>query len=225
MTHFYNVFIANLTCNNLKASLSAALQSFTVLSLSGPMTTYLLTRRYSLSLITTARTFTSVIEISSTVVFPIAVSLLSRVMRDPISIIGFMGISWQVVLLIPTFIALVLVPTTSEDPASSFPLLTVFIFLFLGLSRLGNWVHNISVQQIVQTRVPAKSRVEFSGVEMTFISGAEIGRWACAAIWAKPEEFKGIALGGLVGAILCWILFTAWFAKLKLRQQAHSRPR
>ena len=187
------------------------------------MTTYLLTRHYSLSLITTARTFTSAIEISSTLLFPLAISALTPLLRDPISSLALLGISWQLVLLIPTCIALLLVPTTSADPASSFPFLTVCIFLFLGISRLGNWVHNLAVQQIVQTQVPARKRVEFSGVEMTFVSGAEIGRWACAAVWGRPDEFKGVAVMGLVSAIVCWGLYFGWFLKRELRYRSYRR--
>ncbi len=196
------------------ASLSAALQSFSVLSLSGPMTTYLLNRQYSLSIITTARTSISVIEIGSTLIFPVAASFLQRhpsaLLPDSMATLGLSGVTFQVALLIPCFVALLLVPTGVEDPAAAFPGFTVLIFVFLGLSRLGHWTHNMAVQQIVQTRVPVAHRVGFSGVEMTFVSGAEIGRWASTAVWSTESAFKGVAAAGLGSVVLIWALFTAW---------------
>ncbi|KAK3375422.1 hypothetical protein B0H63DRAFT_278860 [Podospora didyma] len=195
------------------ASLSTALQSFSVLSLSGPMTTYLLTRNYSLSLITTARTAISAIEIGSTLIFPLATSFLIPRVRSPMAVLGLSGVTLQLALLIPCFIALVSVPTADNaplDPAAAFPGYTVLIFVFLGLSRLGHWTHNMAVQQIAQTHVSAQQRVEFSGVEMTFVSAAEILRWASAAVWNRPSEFKGVAAGGLGSVVVIWGLFAAF---------------
>jgi len=207
---------------NITASLSAALQSFSVLSLSGPMTTYLLTRHYSLSLITTARTAISVLEIGSTLVFPAAAAVLTAhpvwFVPDAMAALGLGGVTLQLALLAPCFAALVLVPVDLDpdtDPAATFPLLTVLIFVFLGLSRLGHWTHNMAVQQIAQTRVPARHRVEFSGVEMTFVSAAEIGRWASSAVWSQPRDFKGVAAAGLASVVVCWTLFAVWVVKMR----------
>ncbi|KAK3944312.1 Ferroporti-1 [Diplogelasinospora grovesii] len=215
------------------ASISSALQSFSVLSLSGPMTTYLLTRHYSLPLITAARTAISVIEIASTLIFPLAAgtTLLRRQAKaDPMAVLGLSGVTFQLALLTPCFVALLLVPvptdsTTTKDPASAFPLYTTLIFVFLGLSRLGHWTHNMAVQQIVQTRVPAAQRVEFSGVEMTFVSAAEIGRWGTAAIWSRPEQFKGVAAGGLVSVLVIWGLFTTWVVLSRHQQQKKRKEK
>lgn len=196
------------------ASLSAALQSFSVLSLSGPMTTYLLTRHYSLSLITSARTAISAIEIGSTLLFPFLASFLSHhpisVLPNPMSVLGLSGATLQLTFLLPCFLALASLPTTSPDPAKSYPALTAAVFVFLGLSRLGHWTHNMAVQQIAQTRVAPRHRAEFSGVEMTFVSAAEIWRWACAAVWSRPSQFTGVAAAGLGSVVVVWGLFAAW---------------
>ncbi|OIW33868.1 hypothetical protein CONLIGDRAFT_565360, partial [Coniochaeta ligniaria NRRL 30616] len=204
------------------ASLSAALQSFSVLSLSGPMTTYLLTRHYSLSLITTARTAISAVEIGSTLLFPLLASFLSRhplpYLPDNMAVLGLSGATLQLALLIPCFVALAALPTSSPDPAAAFPALTAAVFVFLGLSRLGHWTHNMAVQQIAQTRVAPRHRVEFSGVEMTFVSGAEIGRWACAAVWSRPSQFTGVAFAGLVSVGVVWGLFFGWIVVERRRR-------
>ncbi|KAK3333419.1 Ferroporti-1 [Cercophora scortea] len=213
------------------ASLSTALQSLSVLSLSGPMTAYLLMLHYSPSLITTARSAISLIEILSTILFPLSASLLTRhpphrpnTLPDTMSILGLLGVTTQLLVLIPCFISLILIPTTSTDPAAAFPGLTVVIFVFLGLSRLGLWTHNMAVQQIVQTRVPAGHRVEFSGVEMTFVSAAEMGRWAAAAVWNRPEQFKGVAGLGLGSVVVVWGLFVVWVG-IGMRRRGRSRGR
>lgn len=112
------------------------------------MTTYLLSRHYSLSLITFVRTVISIIEISSTIIFPIAASFLAEYPLDlipnPIAALGLSSVSTQVVFTIPCYIALVLVPINMTDPASTFPLLSASIFLSLGFSGFGYWTHNVA---------------------------------------------------------------------------------
>jgi solute carrier family 40 (iron-regulated transporter), member 1 len=183
------------------------------------MTTYLLSRHYSLSLITFARTVISIMENSSTITFPIAASFLAkyplRLIPDPIVSLGLSGVSTQVAFTIPCYIALILVPINMTDPASAFPLLSASILLSLGFSGFGYWTHNVAVQQIVQTRVSAARRVRFAGVETTFASAAEIGRWASTAIWSRPEQFGGVATGRLVSVVICWLLYAVWIVRLR----------
>jgi iron-regulated transporter 1 len=179
------------------------------------MTTYLLTRHYSLSLITTARTTTSVIEIASTYVFARAANLLTKQAKyDPMAVLGTAGVTLQLALLVPCFVALASVPPNrpqDENPATAFPGATTLIFVFLGLSRLGHWTHNLAVQQIVQTRVhPPARRVEFSGVETALVGGAEMARWACGAVWSRPDQFTAVAAGGLGSLVVVWALFSVW---------------
>ncbi|KAK3692073.1 Ferroporti-1 [Podospora appendiculata] len=197
------------------ASLSTALQSFSILSLSGPMTTYLLQHQYTPTLLTTVRTLTSVLEIGSTILFPLSARLLTtHTHADPIPTLGLAGVTFQLLLLTPCFIALVLLPQptspTNTNPAIAHPVLTALVFGSLGLSRLGHWTHNMAVQQIVQTRVPAGHRVEFSGVEMAAVSAAEIGRWAAAAVWSRPGQFVAVAALGLGSVVVVWALFVVW---------------
>jgi iron-regulated transporter 1 len=204
------------------ASLSSALQSFSVLSLSGPMTTYLLTRHYSLSLITTARTATSVVEIGSTLLFPYLATQLSIHRRpgsklpDPMAILGLSAISLQFLLLTPCllFLSSLPPPSPTEPGVITNPISRQALpfFTLLALSRLGLWVHNLAVQQIGQLRVDVGHRVEFSGVEMAMVSGAEIGRWGCAAIWGR-EGFWMLAGVGFGSVAVIWGLFFAWVVR------------
>jgi len=123
------------------------------------------------------------LEIGSTFVFPLAAAVLTaHPFHAPTPVALALGVmTFQLALLIPSLAALVLVPTDSPNPAASFPVFTVPIFVFPGLSCFGHWIYDISVQQIAQTRVAvARHHVEFSNAEMTFVSA---GRWASSAVW------------------------------------------
>lgn len=198
------------------ASLAMALQSYSVLSLSASMTTYLLSIHYTLAPITLARTISSVIELTSVVVMPVGVSLLRKLNGNPVfglAWVGLAGITWQVLTLVPAVASLFLLPVTSSDPASSSALLTMLFFGFLSMSGLGFWTFNLVAQSLVQMLVPSTERVEFSGVEYAFMSGAEIGRWGITAVLPHPTQFPGVAMSGLVIIVISALLFTSWMWK------------
>ncbi len=46
----------------------------------------------------------------------------------------------------------------------------------------------------MQIVVPASQRIEFSGIEMVFVSAAEVAQRAVTAIWARPEQFGSTPL-------------------------------
>src|SRR5436190_20090461 len=159
------------------------------------MTTYLLSVHYTLPLLTLARTFSSVVELSSTILMPWAISMVSTSSTDPLTPlrrVGLFGLSWQFLTLLPVFTSLLLLPTSSPTPASSYPHLTATFFIFLALSRLGMWTYSLVAQTLVQIMVPTTQRVEFSGIEVGFSSVAELARWGLTAIWFQPDQFKGV---------------------------------
>ena len=201
-------------------SLALAIQPFSVLTLSASMTTYLLNAHYSLSMITTARVFSTGVEISSTILTPLLISWLNhRSSRKngqsheplrPLTRVGLYGLWWQLFTLFPVTFALVALPNTAEDPAKAFPVLTSIIFVFIGLSRLGPFGYGLVEQTLVQIVIPASQRVDFSGVEMAFVSLAELSRWALTAIWGHPEQFKGVAIAAIAGIAIATIMFWRW---------------
>jgi iron-regulated transporter 1 len=177
------------------------------------MTTYLLSVHYTLPHITAARTLSSAVELSSTVLMPLAISFLSRSSNDPLvplSRVGLWSLSWQFLTLLPVVVSLLLLPTSSPNPASSYPVLTVLLFVCLALSRLGFWTYSLVVQNLVQIVVPATQRSEFSGMEMGFMSAAEIGRWGATGIWSRPEQFKGVAWAGMATVTICMGMYLKW---------------
>ncbi|KAG0133807.1 Ferroporti-1, partial [Tuber indicum] len=181
-------------------SLSIALHSLSVLSLSASMTTYLLSVHYTLPLITLARTFSSVVELSSTILMPRAISLVSTSSADPLTPllrVGLLSLSWQFVTLLPVIVSLFLLPTSSPIPASSDPHLTSTFFISLALSRLGMWTYSLIAQTLVQIMVPETQRVEFSGIEVGFTSATEVARWGLTAVRSQPEQIKSVTAIGM----------------------------
>lgn len=188
------------------------------------MTTYLLSIHYTLGPITAARSVSSLIEFSSTIVMPMAVSRLSNPDRDPLvplTQVGTVGLVWQILTLIPATISLLIIPTTSPKPEGSHPVATACFFTLLALSRLGLWTYNLVEQTIIQISVSPGSRVEFSGVEMAFMSAAEIGRWGITGILPKPSQFKGVAISGLAVVTGSVMLFLSWAYR---RRSSSARP-
>lgn len=144
---------------------------------------------------------------------PLGVSWLSTTGIDPLvplCRVGVLAISWQFLNLLPSTLSLLLLPSSSTTPASPHPFLTLNLFLSLPLSRLGLWTHNPVPQNIVQTQVPAGRRVQFSGVEMAFMSAAEIGRWSPTLVFSRPQQFKGVAVAGILVIAWNWFSFVFW---------------
>ncbi|KAH9204153.1 hypothetical protein DL95DRAFT_319997, partial [Leptodontidium sp. 2 PMI_412] len=164
-------------------SLSLALQSLSVLSLSGSMTTYLLSVYYTLPLLPLARTFSSVVKLSSTILMPWAISLVSTSSTNPL---------------------------TPLRRRPLIPYMTAVFFISLALSRLGMWMYSLVAQTLVQIMVPATQRVEFSGIEVGFSSAAELARWGLTAIWSQPEQSKGVAAIGMTIVSLCTGSYWMW---------------
>ena len=216
-THSLRSYFRSVVC---APSLALALQPLSVLTLSASMTTYLLNAHYSLSIITAARTFSTGVEISSTVLTPMLISWLNA--RDvrkhgdsheplrPLTRVGLYGLWWQLCTLIPVTAALLVLPSTADDPAKAFPVLTSVIFIFIALSRLGPFGYGLVEQTLVQIVIPESQRVEFSGVEMAFVSLAELSRWAMTGIWGHPEQFKGVAVAALATIAIATMIFWRW---------------
>ncbi len=68
-------------------------------------------------------------------------------------------------------------------------LLTIPMFPFLCLSRLGLWVFDISIQELSQICVPADSLASFAGTSMSFVALFELCQWVLVAAVSRPEQF------------------------------------
>ncbi|KAH8148556.1 uncharacterized protein LAJ45_07267 [Morchella importuna] len=206
-------------------SLSLGLLYVSVLSFSASMITYLLNAGFTLSVITIARTGSTLLEVSSTVVMPWSVKFMEKAAAwrarrgdgttqsaageaAAVERTGLWGLWWMVINLIPVTVVLFYIPVDSDDRPSS--LLMSSLFMFLAFSRLGLWTYDLVSQTLVQTRIPATNIGEFSGVEMGFINTFELIQWVLIAIWSSPEQFKYVAAAGNACVVISAIAYTAW---------------
>lgn len=217
-------------------SLSLAVLYFSALAYSSNFITFMINAGISLEMITIARAFGSVIEISSTLVTPVGIHVLGKavnrgrfrgrdrtnsraallqhetegveVVRDEeekwkaetgCERFGLWGLTWQFVNLIPVVVALWYMSPISPEadqfllsrlisPTLPLPLLTVAMFTFLSLSRLGLWIYDLTTQQLTQTLVPPTQRSSFTGVEYSFYNLFELLQNVAAMVFDKPDR-------------------------------------
>lgn len=186
------------------------------------MTTYLISVGYSLSWITTVRILSSIIELAPTALVPWMILSLSQDTTDPLgplARIGIWGLGSQISCLVLPTIVMLFLHHVDTDPASFSPdpALTAAFFAFLTLSRFGAWTHNLIAQNIVQITIPVESRAQFSGVEMAFVSAAEIARWSCGAVWPQPQQFPVLSTTSFCVVVFSYMLFGTWAGRRRER--------
>ncbi|RDW94335.1 hypothetical protein BP5796_00098 [Coleophoma crateriformis] len=125
--------------------------------------------------------------------------------------LGLWGISWQLINLVPVVFALwSMTPQTPSTAPSNLlsrflssttapPIAAITLFFFLSLSRLGLWIYDLTTQQLTQTLIAPSQRSSFSGVEYSFVSIFEMTQLVSAIIFSRPDQFKWLALGSLLG--------------------------
>lgn len=215
-------------------SLAFALEPFSVLTLAGSMTSYLLVANFPLTHITAARAASTLVEISSTILTPLLIAWHSHRLRkrnrhqepEPqdssnlrsLTLIGLLGLSWQLVFLIPATVILILVGSTTIE-LSTATKLTAVLFSTLALSRLGPFAYSLVEQQIVQVEVPSYERMQFSGVEMALVDLSELARWGMLGIFGSPREFRWVAVISFCSVGLTLGLFGSWMRKRPRRHQ------
>ncbi|KUJ20381.1 uncharacterized protein LY89DRAFT_579459 [Mollisia scopiformis] len=140
--------------------------------------------------------------------------------------LGLWGLSWQLANLIPVVLALFYMSsTTTSSPAFNLPLLsrlpntlsglptpllTLTLFTFLSLSRLGLWIYDLTTQQLTQTLVPPTHRSSFTGVEYSFYNLFELLQNVAALVFATPEQFKWLAVLSLGSVVASWGMYAGW---------------
>ncbi|CZR60910.1 related to ferroportin 1 [Phialocephala subalpina] len=242
-------------------SLSLAILYFSALAYSSNFITFMINAGISLEIITIARAFGSVVEISSTLVTPVGIHVLGNAVnhgrfqgRDRADLraallqheteshesganeedkwkaetgcerFGLWGLTWQFVNLIPVVVALWHMspnPTSPPDststiqslftnPIPSLPLLTLVMFTFLSLSRLGLWIYDLTTQQLTQTLVPPTQRSSFTGIEYSFYNLFELLQNVAAMVFDKSEEFKWLGIMSLAAVGSSVVMYAGW---------------
>ncbi|KAF5869945.1 putative iron-regulated transporter protein [Botrytis fragariae] len=121
--------------------------------------------------------------------------------------LGLWGLSWQFINLVypgnshpldPLHFHLYpqhSSPLPHHPPLSpSSPLLALFLFATLSLSRLGLWIFDLTTQQLSQTLIAPTQRSSFAGCEYSLVALFELGNYVMAIIWSRPDQFGWVAL-------------------------------
>ena len=214
-------------------SVAWTIQPFSVLTLAASMTAYLLAADFPLTQITFARTLSTIVEIASSILTPLLISWFRRRPGreglddgngiQPLISVGLIGLSWQLCLLTPAVVALIVLQNSNIHPPVSYSLVTGVLLGSLALSRLGPFAYALVEQQLVQVGVPAEQRIEFSGTEMALISFAELLRWGMTGIFGRPEQFKGVAAGSFGAIAVALAMFWWWTRRWRQRLIEPSR--
>jgi len=224
------------------ASMSVALIQLTVLAYSATMITYLLEVGFSLTTVTIARGSGALAALGSTFITPLAVDYMRRMqtrqtandrgkLRDDelegavIRSVGLWGIGSQFLSLIAVVIVLwnlsPLPEATTRDDSSKYshPItISIILFSFLSLSRVGHWMFDLMVQELEQVEIPVSQRSTFAGTEQSFRSLSELCHWAATVGWSKPEQFRWLASGSLIVLGVSTVTFAIWTRSYRVRK-------
>ncbi|TVY38510.1 Solute carrier family 40 member, partial [Lachnellula occidentalis] len=214
------------------ASVSIALLQLTVLAYSATLITHLLEIGFSLSAITVARASGAILGLMGTIITPTAVTYLKKRYTQKLSpirgrneehdrnaeaavtrTVGFWGLTSQFLCLIPVVILLWNASdrvTGGDEATSPHILITITLFAFLSLSRVGHFANYLMVQELGQVEIPVSQRSTFAGVEQSFKSLGELSHWLATLIWSQPEDFRWLALGSFLVTGLSAGLFGTW---------------
>lgn len=100
--------------------------------------------------------------------------------------------------------------SSNESPTSPHVLITITLFAFLSLSRIGHFANYLMVQELGQVEIPASQRSTFAGVEQSFKSLCELSHWLATVVWSQPADFRWLALVSLLVTGLSAGTFGAW---------------
>ncbi|KAK6497591.1 hypothetical protein TWF481_011998 [Arthrobotrys musiformis] len=234
----------------LLPTISISLMYVSVLTFSSPMITFLLNSGFTLPVVTAARLFSSILEVSATAVMPWGVKTLrdrpakywrpvdedelgfleenpsepSNIDKAEVERVGLWAVWWMTLSLMPAVYGVVGLTSTPETSPAGLPLPYFSIPMLLGVafSRIGLWTYDLAYSQLQQTLAPASLRGEFTGIEQSFVSTAELLQWTITAILSHPKDFDVLAViswVSILGAAGCY----AWFIRKRRGHLLHVK--
>ena len=103
---------------------------------------------------------------------------------------------------------------TTDDSKASMPpphlLISIILFSFLSLTRIGHWMYDLMVQELEQVEIPSSQRSTFAGTEQSFRSFFELCHWGATVVWSQPKDFRWLALGSLIFLGVGTSIFVTW---------------
>jgi solute carrier family 40 (iron-regulated transporter), member 1 len=97
-----------------------------------------------------------------------------------------------------------------DQPESEQPniVLSLALFAFLSLSRLGVWIFDLTTQQLTQMMVTETS--SFAGVEASVVNVFELAGAVAAIGFPQMDHFKYLALASYIVALVAWVMYESW---------------
>lgn len=88
--------------------------------------------------------------------------------------------------------------------------LSLVLFSFLSLSRLGLWIFDLTTQQLTQILVSPERRSSFAGVENSFVSIFELCHYIGVILLGKPSQFKWLATTSWAAVGVSTAMYAGW---------------
>ncbi|KAH8899787.1 hypothetical protein GQ53DRAFT_815842 [Thozetella sp. PMI_491] len=126
---------------------------------------------------------------------------------------GLWGFTLLVAMLVPVLWILWTVSPQSMEGGSSSnavspPLgLSVLLFGFLSISRLGVWIYELTTQQLSQSLVPESERATFAGVEVSVLSVVQLTAGGVTIAFQNTAQFKWLALASWAVVMISWVAY------------------
>ncbi|RDW78280.1 hypothetical protein BP5796_06132 [Coleophoma crateriformis] len=206
------------------ASIAISLLQLTVLSYSATLITYLMEIGFALSTVTIARGSGTAMGLLSTFLTPWAVGFMRRkyARSSPghrgkqsaaVRTVGSWAVTSNLIFMIPVVLVLWSMSSKTSNPASQGPppfMVSMILFSFLSLTRIGHWSFELMIQELEQTEIPSSLRSTFAGTEQSFRELAALIHWGGTVIWNRPEDFGFLALGSIICLAGGTVIYVMW---------------
>ncbi|KAJ6263620.1 hypothetical protein Dda_2188 [Drechslerella dactyloides] len=143
--------------------------------------------------------------------------------------VGLWAVWWMTLTLMPAVYGvagLTASPDSHEPNRSGLslpnPVFSIPLLLGVAFSRIGLWTFDLAYSQLQQTLPPPELRGEFTGIEQSFLSVAELLQWMLTAIMSRPRDFSVLAdvsWVAVLGAAGCY----AWFIRKRRGHLLHVK--
>lgn len=180
--------------------ISFALLYLNVLSFHDLMTAYLVWRGLSLEIIGVCRGIANAIGLLGTVVYHYSVQKMS------VQATGMWSITYQFTCLTLCYVSLFIPP----DPAHAFFSIDTPLLMLVGgvcASRIGLWVFDISITQLMQEYIPQNERGVVGGVQESLHAFFEIISYVLGIIFPDPAQFFVLVITGYVSVGLAVLFY------------------
>lgn len=144
------------------------------------------------------------------------------VIETIISRVGFHGILWMALILLPTVPILLYLTgsltypiarskdATIEPTFYAFPIATLLLLFCFAASRLGRGTIFLAAQQLAQSKVAPHQRAIFAGVELSIANIFGLLHNLGSAIWSDPRQFWVLATGSWIAIGCSALLYSVW---------------